>query len=222
MGNKVHFRGFKLRKTNRHYLLTNGKNQIITVVVWLMCQLSLAQEEDTAIVSDTTDDLWFLTEGESEQVSVEMKEAALEEGSREGEPPLEDDDGGMKEDKADREVCLFLSFLNFVIYFFLANKMFFTKKCGEVMWSDVYLLDAGGARWRLSVSEWWYWYRDLHTGQYLWASVYSFTAICLKLYQSCECCVYILGCMAVHRVPKIQHTSPEVLCSVLGSKEELV
>lgn len=33
---------------------------------------------------------------------------------------------------------------------------------------------------------------------------------------------YILGCMAVHRVPKIQHTSPEVLCSVLGSKEELV
>lgn len=180
MGNKVHFRGFKLRKTNRHYLLTNGKNQIITVVVWLMCQLSLAQEEDTAIVSDTTDDLWFLTEGESEQVSVEMKEAALEEGSREGEPPLEDDDGGMKEDKADREVCLFLSFLNFVIYFFLANKMFFTKKCGEVMWFDVYLLDAGGARWRLSVSEWWYWYRDLHTGQYLWASVYSFTAICLK------------------------------------------
>lgn len=180
MGNKVHFRGFKLRKTNRHYLLTNGKNQIITVVVWLMCQLSLAQEEDTAIVSDTTDDLWFLTEGESEQVSVEMKEAALEEGSREGEPPLEDDDGGMKEDKADREVCLFLSFLNFVIYFFLANKMFFTKKCGVVMWSDVYLLDAGGARWRLSVSEWWYWYRDLHTGQYLWASVYSFTAICLK------------------------------------------
>lgn len=45
------------------------------------------------------------------------------------------------------------------------------------MWSDVYLLDAGGARWRLSVSEWWYWYRDLHTGQYLWASFYSFTAI---------------------------------------------
>lgn len=89
------------------------------------------QEEDTAIVSDTTDDLWFLTEGESEQVSVEMKEAALEEGSREGEPPLEDDDGGMKEDKADREVCL--SFFNFVIYFFPANKMFFTKKCGEVI-----------------------------------------------------------------------------------------
>lgn len=72
-----------------------------------MCQLSPAQEEDTAIVSDTTDDLWFLTEGESEQVSVEMKEAALEEGSGgEGEPPPEDDDGGGagKEEKADREV----------------------------------------------------------------------------------------------------------------------
>lgn len=70
-----------------------------------MCQLSPAQEEDTAIVSDTTDDLWFLTEGESEQVSVEMKEDALEEGSRgEGEAPPEDEDGGRKEEKADREV----------------------------------------------------------------------------------------------------------------------
>ncbi|KAF7663803.1 hypothetical protein LDENG_00200700 [Lucifuga dentata] len=68
-------------------------------------QLSPAQEEDTAVVSDTTDDLWFLTEGESEQVSVEMKEAALEEGSRgEGEPPPEDDDGGGKEEKADKEM----------------------------------------------------------------------------------------------------------------------
>lgn len=92
----------------------------VTVVVWLMCQLSLAQEEDTAIVSDTTDDLWFLTEGESEQVSVEMKEAALEEGSRgEGEAPLEDDDGGGKEEKTDREVCVCskfdcLSFHSFV------------------------------------------------------------------------------------------------------------
>lgn len=57
-------------------------------------------------MSDTTDDLWFLTEGESEQVSVEMKEAALEEGSRgEGEAPPEDEDsGGGKEEKADREV----------------------------------------------------------------------------------------------------------------------
>lgn len=66
-----------------------------------MCQLSLTQEEDTAIVSDTTDDLWFLTEGGSEQVSVEMKEAALEEGSGgEGEAPPEEDDGG-KEEKSD-------------------------------------------------------------------------------------------------------------------------
>lgn len=74
-----------------------------------MCQLSPAQEEDTAIVSDTTDDLWFLTEGGSEQVSVEMKEAALEEGSGgEGEALPEDDDGGGKEEKTDREVrvCL--------------------------------------------------------------------------------------------------------------------
>lgn len=63
------------------------------------------QEEDTAVVSDTTDDLWFLTEGESEQVSVEMKEAALEEGSGgEGEAPPDDDDGGGKEEKADKEM----------------------------------------------------------------------------------------------------------------------
>ncbi len=56
-------------------------------------------------MSDTTDDLWFLTEGESEQVSVEMKEAALEEDSRgEGEASPEEDDGGGKEEKADREV----------------------------------------------------------------------------------------------------------------------
>ncbi|XP_029907370.1 protein Mdm4 isoform X2 [Myripristis murdjan] len=61
------------------------------------------QEEDTAIVSDTTDDLWFLTEGESEQVSVEMKEAALEEGSGgEGEAPPEEEEG--KDEKADREM----------------------------------------------------------------------------------------------------------------------
>lgn len=70
-----------------------------------MCQLSPAQEEDTAIVSDTTDDLWFLTEGGSEQVSVEMKEAALEEGSiEEGEALPEDYDEGGKEEKTDREV----------------------------------------------------------------------------------------------------------------------
>ncbi|XP_034389765.1 protein Mdm4 isoform X2 [Cyclopterus lumpus] len=63
------------------------------------------QEEDTAIVSDTTDDLWFLTEGGSEQVSVEMKEAALEEGSiGEGEALPEDYDEGGKKEKADREM----------------------------------------------------------------------------------------------------------------------
>lgn len=74
-----------------------------------MCQLSPAQEEDTAIVSDTTDDLWFLTEGESEQVSVEMKEAALEEGSGCEEAPPEEEDGGGKEEKADREVGFFFA-----------------------------------------------------------------------------------------------------------------
>ncbi|XP_056129352.1 protein Mdm4 isoform X2 [Lampris incognitus] len=63
------------------------------------------QEEDTAIVSDTTDDLWFLTEGESEQVSVEMKEAVLEEGSRgEGEALPEDEEPGGKEERADGEM----------------------------------------------------------------------------------------------------------------------
>lgn len=72
-----------------------------------MCQLSPAQEEDTAIVSDTTDDLWFLTEGESEQVSVEMKEATLEEGSGgEGEACPEEEDGAGKEEKGDKEVCV--------------------------------------------------------------------------------------------------------------------
>ncbi|XP_017271468.1 protein Mdm4 isoform X2 [Kryptolebias marmoratus] len=62
------------------------------------------QEEDTAVVSDTTEDLWFLTEGESEQVSVEMKEAALEDGSGGEEGSLDDDYGGGKEEKGDREV----------------------------------------------------------------------------------------------------------------------
>ncbi|XP_077459011.1 protein Mdm4 isoform X2 [Stigmatopora argus] len=63
------------------------------------------QEEDTAIVSDTTEDLWFLTEGESEPVSVEMKEAVLEERSAgEGDAPLDEEDGGGKEEKTDREM----------------------------------------------------------------------------------------------------------------------
>lgn len=67
-------------------------------------------------MSDTTDDLWFLTEGESEQVSVEMKEAALEEGSGgEGEAPPEDDDGGGKEEKADREVEVCFMFLSSLV-----------------------------------------------------------------------------------------------------------
>ncbi|XP_028303178.1 protein Mdm4 isoform X2 [Gouania willdenowi] len=83
---------------NNYSRRSNGSTDIHTN------QLSPAQEEDTAIVSDTTDDLWFLTEGESEQVSVEMKEAALEEGSGgEGEPSLEEEDISGKEEKADRE-----------------------------------------------------------------------------------------------------------------------
>ena len=54
-------------------------------------QLSPGQDEDTAVVSDSTDDLWFLNEAESEQVSVEMKESALEQGS-DGELPQEEED----------------------------------------------------------------------------------------------------------------------------------
>ncbi|KAI1890657.1 hypothetical protein AGOR_G00155910 [Albula goreensis] len=65
-------------------------------------QLSPGQDEDTAIVSDTTDDLWFLNEAESEQVSVEMKEAALEQGS-DGELQQEDEDG-CKTHKEDKEM----------------------------------------------------------------------------------------------------------------------
>lgn len=62
-------------------------------------ELSLAQDEDTVIVSDTTDDLWFLNESESEQVSVEMKETVLHPGS-DGE--LHEEEEGAKKDK---EVC---------------------------------------------------------------------------------------------------------------------
>ncbi|KAK6319143.1 hypothetical protein J4Q44_G00103540 [Coregonus suidteri] len=62
------------------------------------------QDEDTAIVSDTTDDLWFLTEGGSEQVSVEIKEAVLDEGiGGEGEPPEEEEGGKEKADKEMQE-----------------------------------------------------------------------------------------------------------------------
>lgn len=53
-------------------------------------------------MSDTTDDLWFLNEAESEQVSVEMKEAVLEQGS-DGESPHEDEDTG-KDSKDDGKV----------------------------------------------------------------------------------------------------------------------
>lgn len=65
-------------------------------------QLSCGQEEDTAVVSDTTDDLWFLNEAESEQVSVEMKEAALEQGS-DSESPQEEEEQ-VRDSKADKEV----------------------------------------------------------------------------------------------------------------------
>uniref|UniRef100_A0A3Q2DT13 MDM4 regulator of p53 n=1 Tax=Cyprinodon variegatus TaxID=28743 RepID=A0A3Q2DT13_CYPVA len=82
---------------NNYSRRSNGSTDIHTN------QLSLAQEEDTAIVSDTTEDLWILTEGESEQVSVEMKEAALEEGSGGEEGSLDDDYGG-KEEKSDKEM----------------------------------------------------------------------------------------------------------------------
>lgn len=53
-------------------------------------------------MSDTTDDLWFLNEAESEQVSVEMKEAALEQGS-DSESPQEDEEQA-RDSKADKEV----------------------------------------------------------------------------------------------------------------------
>lgn len=65
-------------------------------------QLSCGQEEDTAVVSDTTDDLWFLNEAESEQVSVEMKEVALEQGS-DSESPQEEEEQG-RDSKCDKEV----------------------------------------------------------------------------------------------------------------------
>ncbi|XP_030632129.1 protein Mdm4 isoform X2 [Chanos chanos] len=60
------------------------------------------QDEDTAVVSDTTDDLWFLNEAESEQVSVEMKEAVLEQGS-DGDSP-QDEEEGRKDSKDDKEL----------------------------------------------------------------------------------------------------------------------
>lgn len=81
---------------NNYSRRSNGSTDIHTN------QLSPAQEEDTAIVSDTTDDLWFLTEAESEQRSVEMKEAALEE-SADTEPPPEDEEAREDKDKEMQE-----------------------------------------------------------------------------------------------------------------------
>lgn len=60
------------------------------------------QEEDTAVVSDTTDGLWFLNEAESEQVSVEMKEAVLEQGSDSDSP--QEEEGQWREGKEDKEM----------------------------------------------------------------------------------------------------------------------
>lgn len=53
-------------------------------------------------MSDTTDDLWFLNEAESEQVSVEMKEASLEQGSDSESPQEEEEQGSYS--KEDKEV----------------------------------------------------------------------------------------------------------------------
>lgn len=53
-------------------------------------------------MSDTTDDLWFLNEAESEQVSVEMKEAALEQGS-DAESPPEDEEGNNTSATKDKD-----------------------------------------------------------------------------------------------------------------------
>ncbi|KAJ0068419.1 hypothetical protein NL108_008368 [Boleophthalmus pectinirostris] len=93
---------------NNYSRRSNGSTDIHTN------QLSPAQEEDTAIVSDTTDDLWFLTEAESEQRSVEMKEAALEECSGDTDPPPDDEEVArddkehkeMEEDPEDDSQCL--------------------------------------------------------------------------------------------------------------------
>ncbi|XP_036387017.1 protein Mdm4 isoform X1 [Megalops cyprinoides] len=81
---------------NNYGRRSNGSTDIHTN------QLSPGQDEDTAIVSDTTDDLWFLNEAESEQVSVEMKEAALEQGS-DGELQQEEEDGA-KASREDKEM----------------------------------------------------------------------------------------------------------------------
>lgn len=60
-------------------------------------------------MSDTTDDLWFLNEAESEQVNVEMKEAVLEQGSDADSPHEEEETG--RDSKDDSKVCFY--FLHF-------------------------------------------------------------------------------------------------------------
>lgn len=91
---------FSLLHVNLEIGLSCGTLSVINNVIEK--QLSCGQEEDTAVVSDTTDDLWFLNEAESEQVSVEMKEAALEQGS-DSESPQEEEEQA-RDSKEDKEV----------------------------------------------------------------------------------------------------------------------
>lgn len=49
------------------------------------------QDIDTALVSDTTDDLWFLNDNRSDQINVEVKVESLESQDSEGEDVREDE-----------------------------------------------------------------------------------------------------------------------------------
>ncbi|XP_075052187.1 protein Mdm4 [Mixophyes fleayi] len=49
------------------------------------------QDIDTALVSDTTDDLWFLNDNRSDQINVEVKMEALDSPDSEGEEVREDE-----------------------------------------------------------------------------------------------------------------------------------
>ncbi|XP_030076902.1 protein Mdm4 isoform X2 [Microcaecilia unicolor] len=69
---------------NNYDPLSNGSTDIPT-----------NQDIDTAVVSDTTDDLWFLNESESEKLSVEVK--------MESQDSEEDREGG-REETGDKEV----------------------------------------------------------------------------------------------------------------------
>ncbi|XP_062843009.1 protein Mdm4 isoform X2 [Trichomycterus rosablanca] len=73
---------------NLHSGRSNGSTDLVT-----------NQEGDTAIVSD---DRWALTEPESEQMSVEMKEAALEQGTEPDFP--QEEEGQRKGRKEDKEI----------------------------------------------------------------------------------------------------------------------